>query len=724
MAHSTLSALTKSPTCSGRSHLGNSPIDLATGCPQSLVSGKAFRFSLPVIACLTLALTLALASVAAAAAAAPVKDDFFRTDELGPGVTLCGKEYYIPTVFGPTGMNGWILNDTLVVREVENGSPADGIAMPNDIILAVNGQALGESPLKTLGLAIEASERTGRMDLSVMRAGRKESLAIPIRKLGAFGADWPYECSKSRAILMDACKYLAGIQNPDGTFDGRIYVGFGLDGLAWLASQDPNYWENARRLAYSYRKSFDPDAYGTVNWGYAYMGVFLAEYYLQTGDRSVLPLCRQIAQVLARNQQSSGTWGHGPYPGEGYVQGGSLNNCGLVCWMALELIKETGTPISEPALARATKFFSRFIDHGTTPYGDHRPEFIGGNGKNAMAGVALSLLGDQAGSEYFARVLTDTYRTRNTGHTGGYMGFIWGNVQGAQNPHYPDYRRMLDYWTWLMNVSRRWDGGFLLPESIIDAIYTYRGPILSTGGMAQVYAMPARALRIHGAPKGIFAARDLPDDLAKGVALFHARKFDELRKTVKPTGDLARELLAIAGRAESDIELTLDKIDAALADGNPALARQMALDLDTCTGGQDPRMQFVIQRTRVAESSPLDMAGKLHERYKYLTYTHPPARQAFEKLAADPNAGVYQRLARRELATPPTASQWIFYGELLYEDYSPIWKMDDRAQAAIARVASIRGGNWTKTVSSDALYEAGVLADRLAKDWTALAAPY
>jgi len=91
---------------------------------------------LAIIACLAFALG-AGASVASAAAAAPKpEDDFFRADELGPTVALCGKEYYIPTVFGPTGMNGWVLNDSLVVREVEPGSPADGVVMPNDTIQA------------------------------------------------------------------------------------------------------------------------------------------------------------------------------------------------------------------------------------------------------------------------------------------------------------------------------------------------------------------------------------------------------------------------------------------------------------------------------------------------------------------------------------------------------------------------------------------------------------
>jgi len=675
------------------------------------------------------ALALAVAAVGAPpsalpAAPPPAEEEFFRSEELSPDVALCGRQFHVPTVFGPTGMNGWIFNDTLVVREVENGSPADGIVLPNDIITAVNGRPLGGEPLKVFGEQVEVSEQSGRMDLLVLRGGRKKQLTAAIRKLGAFGKDWPYDCAKSRAIHLDACEYLARIQNTDGTFDGRIHVGFALNGLTWLAAEDPKYWENARRLAYGYRKVFDPEAYGTVNWGWGYMGVFLAEYYLQTGDHTVLPLCRQIAQTLARSQQPAGTWGHGPYPGKGYVQGGSLNNCGLVCWMALILIKETGVQINEPALRRATKFFARFAHRGTVPYGDHRPEFGGGNGKNALPGVCLAILGDRAGSEFFARMVTNSYLGRTGGHTGGFMGFVWGNVQGARNPHYPDYRRMLDHWRWLMNLSRRWDGGFLLPESVIGHIYTYRGPVLATGGMAQVYAIPARVLRIHGAPKGVFAARELPTDVEKGIALFRLRKFDELRRAVKPVSDAGRQLLTAARRAEKDIELTLARIDSALADADVASAGQMAHDLDRYTGGNYPGLGALRWRIKSAAGKTDATARRLYERHKWLTYTSLEAREAFEKLAAADGAGVYRQLARRELATPPDAAEWTFYGELLYEQNAETWRIDPQARAAMLRVSGIRSGNWTQIASLNSLYEAGVLTALLEKNWTALAAPY
>jgi len=565
---------------------------------------------------------MAFTSVAFSAEKAPVSPDglFFDMGELSADVALSGRQFYIPTVLGPTGMNGWIHGETLVVREVETDSPADGVALANDIIRAANGKTLGMEPLKVFGEQIEVSEQTGELKLQITRSGNTREITIPIRKLGAFGKDWPYDCMKSRAIHIDACEYLVRKQNREGLFDGKIYVGFALNGLTWLATEDPKYWEHARRLAYGYRKDFDPEAVSTVNWEWGYMGVFLAEYYLQTGDDTVLPLCEALAQSLVQSQQDCGTWGHGAYPGAGYVQGGSLNNCGLVCWMALVLFDEAGVRVDQQALAKARKFFTRFNHRGGVPYGDHRPEFGGGNGKNALPGIVFSILGDQAASEYYARLVTNSYRGRTSGHTGGFMGFIWGNVQGAQNPHYPDYRRMIEHWQWLLNVSRRWDGGFLLPESVIGKIYTYRGPILSTGGVVQMFAMPNRVLRIHGGSKSVFARQELPADIAQGLLDYRHCRFDELRKTVKPDTDLGRQLLTAADRKEKDLELSFAKLESCIETLDFTLARRIWNDLDRYTIGEHPRRGSYNWRLGTTEGvGKVAVARKIYRRHRWLT---------------------------------------------------------------------------------------------------------
>lgn len=679
-----------------------------------------------------LALTASLAGPAGARAPSEQEMSFYLDEKLTPEVSLCGRQFYIPNVFGPTGMTGWINGPTLVVREVEINSPADGIALPNDAILAVNGKPLAPNGLgdfavlRTLGEQVEVSEQTGKMDLLIERGGEKKTITIPIRKLGAFGKDWPFNCAKSRQIHIDACDYLASIQTLDGMFDGRIYVGFALNGLTWLASEDPRYLDAARRLAYGYRDHFDPTNTNTVNWEWGYMGVFLAEYYLRTGDESIKPLAHAVGAALARSQLPCGTWGHGPFPGAGYVQGGALNNAGLVCWMALVLLDEAGVEVSPVALKRSTTFFQRFTHRGGVPYGDHRPEFGGGNGKNALPGIALTILGDKAGSEYYARLVTGSYEGRHAGHTGGFMGFIWGNVHGAQNPHHVDYRRMLEHWKWLLNVSRRWDGGFLVPESVIGKIYTYRGPVLSTGGLAQLFAMPNRVLRIHGGPKSVFAKQQLPADLVKGVQLYKDRKFDELRKTVKPDSPMARQLLAAADRYEKDLDRTMDRIEQCTANGAHTLARKMIDGLHQRTGNDRElyRLGGLAWRLKIhKDAGKLALAQAQYERNKWLTYTDVEARQVFEALAADDSAGYYQQLARRELAKPPNASDWTYLLELIFTDGQGTWQIDPKARAKIIRATTIHSGNWPMISALNILQDKGVLAE-LVKDWTPLIAPW
>ncbi len=682
-----------------------------------------------------LAVSLAIVgSFATAASARPPSEEqmsFFLGEKLTPELSVCGRQFYIPNVFGPTGMTGWINGPTLVVREVEPNSPADGRALPNDVILAVNGKPLAPdgleefAVLKTLGEQVEVSEQSGKMDLLVRRSGKEQVITIPIRKLGAFGKDWPFDCAKSRQIHRDACEYLASVQTLDGMFDGRIYVGFALNGLTWLATEDPKYVDAARRLAYGYREHFDPTDTSTVNWEWGYMGVYLAEYYLQTGDESVKPLAHAVGAALSRSQLPSGSWGHGPFPAPSYVQGGALNNAGLVCWMALALLDEAGVEVNQQSLARATKFFNRFTHRGGVPYGDHRVGG-GGNGKNAIPGVVLNILGDTAGSEYFARLVTGTYGKRNAGHTGGFMGFIWGNIQGVQNPHYPDYRRMLDHWRWLLNVCRRWDGGFVVPESVIGKTYTFRGPALSTGGLVQVFAMPNRVLRIHGGPKSVFAKQKLPADLAKGLALYRARKFDELRKTVKPASRLSRQLLAVAGRYEKDLDMTMDRIEQATADGSHAVAREMisALQQRTDNARGMYRLGGLGWRLKIhKDAAKLALAQEQYERNKWLTYTDAEAREVFEALAADDSAGHYQRLARRELAKPANASDWTFYLEMFYLDSVATWKLDPKAKSRMIRATTIHSGSWPMITALRALQDAGVLAELL-KGWTPLVVPW
>jgi len=666
------------------------------------------------LACLVL-----LAGAPVGAAAPGQREEFFRYEELAPQVVLDGNTFYIPAYFGPTGMVGWVLGDRLVVREVEPDSPAAGVVRANDVLFAAGGKPLGDEALKGLGLAIGQAEKTGDLTLGLLREGKKKQVTLKLPVLGAYAPDWPRDCEKSRKVLLGACAYLNRIQNADGSFDSRTWVGYAMNGLAWLASEDPRYLENARRLAYYYAKNNNLDATGgTVVWGWGYMGIFLAEYYMKTGDRAVLPVMGKIADTLARWQQQSGTWGHGPNPGPGYVQGGSLNAAAGAAWIALVMFDECGVKISKTALNKATEFFGRFADRGTVPYGNHRPEFaITGNSKDALASIGFAILGDKPKAEIFARLVTDGYRSRHQGHTGGFLGFTMGNIAGLNNPHRPDYRRMLDHWTWLFDVSRSHDGGFLIPHTIIDSIYTYRGPVLGTGGVALVFAAPSKSLRIFGAPKSVFAGKP-PAELAEALKAYHEGQYDDVRDMARGKSAEARQLrVAYVARAE-DVIASLSRVMEAMEDGNPALATTILTNLQRIRHTDKPeRVTKLLEKgyPRVLE------ARKTYEKYKWLTSVWPEAEAAFEKLAASPDAGVYARKAKAELARPADSHKWSHYCEILHGRTGG-WQRNDRAKYTMVRTATLKGGNWPRLVATRELRAAGVLNDNWLKRWRPLVA--
>ena len=667
------------------------------------------------------AAAVGFAVLLAAAPLAAGAEEFFKLEELTPDVTLEGRDYYIPTIFGPTGMNGWILGEYLVVREVDKGSPADGRILPNDVLYEANGRALGDEPLKTLGEQIGGAEQTGKLTLGLIRGGRKQQTALRIPKLGALGRDWPVNCPKSRKILEGACGYLASIQNFDGGFDNNTTVAWAMAGLTWLGSDDPAYLENLRRMIYCYIRENRVQDRDNPTWGWGYMGTLLAEYYFRTGDRAAAPALLAVADALAKSQGPPGTWGHGAGVSPGYVQGGYLNAAGSGCWLALVLLKECGARVDELALAKADRFFTRFADRGGVPYGNHRPEFFTtGNSKDALAGLAHAAKGNREAAEVVGRMVTDGYRDRNKGHTGGFLGFVWGNVAGLNNPHRPDYHRMLDYWTWFLDVSRRWDGGFLMPGTVTGNIYTYRGPLMSTGGVGMTYAAATKALRIFGAPKSVFADRDLSPTLRQAVRLYRDLNFGELRKTVKPDSDLARQLLQAADRKEKDIRLSLRKAERAIAEGNPVLARRIAEDLDMMCAGKCPEARKLLEDLKDRKYAPVFAAAKPYEKHRLLADTRPEARKAMEKIAGDPKAGIYRKLAAEVLARPPKSSDWLFLCEVLWRRYSDDWKTNLESRCGMQWLAVVKGGYWPQWAAEAKLREAGFITDDYLKEWTAL----
>lgn len=503
-----------------------------------------------------------------------------------PFAAWTGRQVYL----GPTGARGWVGDGRIIVTSVPEGSPAEGLLRVGDVLVEAGGRRLAddEDPRRAVGEAITAAETTaagGKLRLSVLRAGRRRDVTVPIRVMGGYSRTWPHDCAKSRRILDEACAYLAREQFPDGHVEGEGIMATAWSALLWLAADDVRYLDNARRAVYHLSKT-DYVKHELRSWALGYGGIAMAEYYLATGDESVLPKLQEMIRFTESGQMACGTWGHN-IPWGAY---GALNQAGLVCWMMLALGQECGLEIDQAVLDKSTLFFGKYVGRGGIPYGDHLPTTgSGSNGKDALGAVGFHLLGKPEGWRFFSRLVAAAYRYREKGHTGCFLSLYWGPVAARLAGEKP-FRRFMDYQRWYYDLARTPDGGLVCqpnPENLsgrTNGVYTRNGPRFTTGGMAMVYAIPQRAVRVLGAERGVFG-RALTGPIAEARKLYGRRKWPELaaavaeiRSDAKASADQKRwaaQLAKAADRQRESVTRTLAKFDKLVREGDVYHAHEL-----------------------------------------------------------------------------------------------------------------------------------------------------
>lgn len=483
---------------------------------------------------------------------------------------------------GPTGAKAWMRGYKFQVVSIDQGSPAHGQLMLGDIIIAADGTKFGpdNDPRITLGNAIGRAERTGKpLKLTVFRANKKKKIKISLPELGAFSPTWPDNCAKSAAILDAACQQLLNAQLPEGGVVTDGSAGTFLTGLLLLASDDHKYLDGARRAAYSAAR-IDYEKVTYNNWALGYGGLLLAEYFLATGDDTVLPKLREITDMLAQGQMKCGSWGHNS-PGGGY---GALNQPGIVCAITLVLAEECGIDVDQEAKHKAIDFFGRYAMLGCVPYGDHMPAGRpDSNGRSASAGILMHLAGKDKRADAFNRSVAMSYWMREAGHTGGFFSMMWGPLSAALTSS-EKLQTFLDYQRWYYNLCRTWEGDLvLLPyrEALTrfdHSGYIYFGGDFTTGGMGLVFALPRKKLRILGAPKSVFSPQsELTGDLLTARQQYLARKWDACDQTLADIDPSSldtnaekhwlEQIKSVRALTKASIERTLLEIESNLVEG-------------------------------------------------------------------------------------------------------------------------------------------------------------
>ena len=382
----------------------------------------------------------AFASICLAALLAlPTRVEAAPPDLTGAGVIAALKTdpsasptYAYTYNLGATGLRGWIYissgnvgPDDIITGESRQilvtvaSTPGSAVLAVDDVILGAMAGNSGTVPLftsdarKAFGAAIGDAESTGVGSLRVKRwhSGTITDVNIPMTIMGNYTSTAPYSCPKSTQILANARTSLVSQLLADPNFLTNNYGG-AIKGLALLAGVvpgDTNYATVQTRLQ-SIAHTMAPanlQLSGCDTWNWGYIGVFLSEYYLSTGDTSVLPGLNTYVVALAKAQSRYGTFGHGGslLNTDGSLHGtiqpyGPVNQAGLPANIAIVMGKQAlvaaSQPIDpeiDPAILRGGNFFAWYVNKGPIPYGEHEP-FISGhspNGKDALCAVLFGL---------------------------------------------------------------------------------------------------------------------------------------------------------------------------------------------------------------------------------------------------------------------------------------------------------------------------------------------
>ena len=390
---------------------------------------------------------------------------------------------------------------SMIISNVENGSPADksGKFKKGMTINSINGINLISKkmdPRIMLGNIITEAEATDGKIILELIDGEKVIINIPI--LGRYSKTWPLDCKKSDKIVRGLANLLSKHEKA------------GWGSVLFLLSTGE---ENDLEVVKKWMKKLVKKHHMPYNWHKGYRGPGLCEYYLRTGDKTILPLIRKCVGEL-KNYEYIGGWAG---RSRGNFRYGQMNAAGVHCLTFLLLAKMCGVEVDNDMLQRCLIRFYRYAGHASVPYGNGLPE--GGyreNGKTGALAVAMSAavrLSPEGENSIYAKVrdltaMKSFYASNwfHAAHTGGGIGEIWNHASiSLMHEKRPlQYRSYLDTRRWVMDLSRRYNGGIGI-AGVTDGYD--KAAAETTGGyiwgnfFALTYTIPRKNLQLYGAPK-------------------------------------------------------------------------------------------------------------------------------------------------------------------------------------------------------------------------------
>ncbi len=306
--------------------------------------------------------------------------------------------------------------DRLRVEILFPGGPGASAGLrKGDVVFGVNGRSFKHGSVAPLAKAILDAESgaTKGVTLSVERDKANVQVLVTVPVAGKDAAT-PAKGKARVAQVKASLSWLAARQDADGgfkeTLSGRngAVVQASMAGLAWLAGGSDlvkgPHADNVKRAAAFVRANAGQDTsegfpgganWNQSNWGVAHAAIFLGELQSRSPDDEVAAALRSLGDDLAKRQETTGGWAHGPGGPNalGYVE---LNIVSGLSLMGMGLARHAGwePPAAVVAKARAYLEDSSGGDGGigySTAPGQKGQGNIGRTAATWMGYVALGL---------------------------------------------------------------------------------------------------------------------------------------------------------------------------------------------------------------------------------------------------------------------------------------------------------------------------------------------
>jgi hypothetical protein len=417
-----------------------------------------------------------------------------------PNVT--DKKPWLVRNLGPVGIGINLIRPgmTMQIHNIEPGSPAEaaGKLVKGQIIESINGVVLKESdPRIILGDIVTEAEATDGKVVLKIQGGEDVTVNIPV--MGRYSETWPVNCAKSDKIVRNLADLLAKEEKP--SWGSVIFL---------LSTGEEKDLEVVRKWMNAV------ETIGGNNWEKGYRGAGICEYYLRTGEKRMLPLIKEMTEELRVHMYSGGWSGRGAPAAFTYSTGtGQVHASGVHCMTLLLMAKLCGVEVDEYMFDEAFAQFYRFAGHGNVAYGNGLPE--GGfrdNGKTSGLAHGLgaaAMVAPEGEDSVYAKARDNSamkafYATNwfHAAHTGGGMGEIWHHsaISQMREKRPVAYRSYLDTRRWVMDLSRRFDGGIGIAgmDDRYDRSATEDNMAWGTF-FALTYTYPRKQLQLFGAPR-------------------------------------------------------------------------------------------------------------------------------------------------------------------------------------------------------------------------------